>query len=122
MLDAQHDDIGLLSFVQIVDRYTNMLKGAAEKQHVGFDCDDYALLFKASVTLQSLLDGKNYACGILGVHQKRPFGSVYPAGNAKHMLNVIIRNGSVVIIEPQSLQTSNLYQYPNKKHVIELTF
>ena len=87
-----------------------------------FDCDDFARVFQSVVALQSLKDNMNYACGTLVVKHKHAFGGIPTRGNAIHMLNIVYLNGELVVIEPQTLKSVPLSEYPNKDYIIEITF
>ena len=87
-----------------------------------FDCDDFARVFQSVVALQSLKDNRNYACGTLVVKHKHAFGGIPTRGNAIHMLNIVYLNGVLMVVEPQTLKSIPLSEYPNKDYIIEITF
>lgn len=122
-LDYTHYSMDGKTLNSICKEFRRLLSRAGGKDSVdGFDCDDYANVFKAVVSLQGLKDGKNYACGVLGVVHKKPFGDIPTAGNSLHMLNLIILDGKPTVFEPQTLRGVTLAKYPNRTSIIEVTF
>lgn len=83
-----------------------------------FDCDDYAFTFKAMVSCYSLLLGANYECGVITVRQVVKFGGM-PAGGY-HALNLVLMDGVLVVIEPQTYLYAPLSEYPNRNNIIGL--
>ena len=86
------------------------------KANVLFDCDDYAFTFKAMVSCYGKMLGDNYLCGVLTVKQEKEFGGV-PAGGY-HALNVILIDGVLNVLEPQTYEYTPLAEYPNRGNII----
>jgi hypothetical protein len=82
-----------------------------------YDCDDYATTFKAAVSDRSLIDGKNYACGIIIVYQRNDFGGIKGSETETHALNLIVLSNVPFVIEPQSYHMVPLYDYINKHEI-----
>jgi len=85
-----------------------------------FDCDDYALTFKAAVSFHSLLRGANYICGIIIVKQEKDFGGVEGGDNVYHALNLVLVGDTYIVLEPQGYDVVPLSDYPNKTNIIEV--
>lgn len=117
--DSTHYSIDKATFKAIAATFLELLS-QSDLNHEVFDCDDFALVFKSVVSLQGLKDGKNYACGILGVKQTHAFAGV-PKGEL-HQLNIIILEGAAIVVEPQAMQGIHLTKYKNQNDIIELTF
>ena len=83
-----------------------------------FDCDDYAFTFKATASYYSLMMGRNYLCGVLIVKQAKAFGGVPAVGY--HALNVILLDGVLYVLEPQTYKLTPLSEYPNRDNIINL--
>ena len=83
-----------------------------------FDCDDYAFTFKSSVSYYGLMLGNNYLCGVLIVKQAKAFGGVPAVGY--HALNVILLDGVLYVLEPQTYKLTPLSEYPNRDNIISL--
>ena len=83
-----------------------------------FDCDDYAFTFKSSVSYYGLMMGNNYLCGVLIVKQAKAFGGVPAVGY--HALNVILLDGVLYVLEPQTYKLTPLSEYPNRDNIINL--
>ena len=122
-VDTEYSDISTDALKEIAKEFSRLLSRADKRGNPAvFDCDDFARVFKSVVALQGLKDGKNYACAVIGVKQIKAFGGVPREGNALHMLNLIILEGTPIVLEPQTLQTANLFKYPNNKQIIEVNF
>ena len=83
-----------------------------------FDCDDYAFTFKAMVSYHSLMMGKNFQCGVITVRQVRAFGGTSAGGY--HALNIILVDGELWVLEPQTYKVTPLYKYPNRGNIMGL--
>lgn len=84
-----------------------------------FDCDDYAFTFKAIVSCYGSMLGRNYECGVIIVEQEKAFGGI-PAGGY-HALNIIMVDGVMNVLEPQTYEFTPLSEYPNKHKIYNLT-
>ena len=85
-----------------------------------FDCDDYALTFKAAVSYYSLLRGANYICGIIIVKQEKDFGGVEGGDDVYHALNLLMMNDTYIVLEPQGYDVVALSDYPNRANIIKV--
>ena len=107
-----------LSYV-IADHFGMMRRYAKLKEENElFDCDDYAFTFKAMVSCYGMMFGKNYECGVLTVKQEKAFGGI-PAGGY-HALNVILIDGVLNVLEPQTYEFTPLSEYPNRDNIMDL--
>lgn len=91
----------------------------------GFDCDNFASLFKAQLQMENHLAGNSalgeVACGILVVQQKKSFGRVM-ANRQLHSLIVIRTENGWQVIEPQTMRVASLEKYPNRNTVESVYF
>lgn len=88
------------------------------KKNELFDCDDYAFTFKAMVSYHGRMFGRNFGCGVLTVKNEKAFAGV-PAGGY-HALNVILLEGVLYVLEPQTYEYTPLFAYPNRDNIIGL--
>lgn len=93
--------------------------GSSGKRRL-FDCDDYAITFKAVTALHSLFRGRNFACGILVVKQQYTFAWIKGGDDMYHALNLILVDGIPTVIEPQNYKQVPLSEYPNRSFIIDL--
>jgi hypothetical protein len=105
--DAIQDHFGMMR------RYS-----ALKDENKLFDCDDYAFTFKAIVSCYGSMLGSNYECGVITVKQEEAFGGI-PAGGY-HALNIILIDGVMNVLEPQTYEFTPLSEYPNRKHIYDL--
>ncbi len=92
----------------------------------GFDCDNFATLFKAQLQMENRLAGNSalgeVACGILVVQQKKSFGRVMANNRQLHSLIVIRTENGWQVIEPQTMRVANLDKYPNRNTIDSIYF
>jgi len=119
--DTEYDSMGLETLKEIkVDH-----KAMGRKYAPGFsfksrkfDCDDHAFTFKTIVSYYGLMMGKNFQCGVIMVKQVKAFGGV-PAGGL-HALNIILIDGELWVLEPQTYKVTPLVKYPNRSKITGL--
>lgn len=87
-----------------------------------FDCDDFARVFQSIFALQSLQYNRNYLCATIVVRNYYSFGGIPSRGNPIHMLNLIMLEGVLYVVEPQTMKSVPLSEYPNRNNIIEVTF
>jgi hypothetical protein len=56
------------------------------------------------------------------VKQTEAFGGVPSAGNAVHMLNIVLLNDELVVLEPQTLKSVPLVDYVNSNSIMDISF
>lgn len=99
-------------------KYQLIVKRLRMKSHKeGFDCDNFAELFKTQLQVENRLAGNSavgeVACGVLVVDQRRSFGRVM-AGRDKHSLILVRTENGWRVIEPQTMRMATLEKYPNR--------
>lgn len=91
----------------------------------GFDCDNFAKLFKSELEVENRLAGNSslgeVACGILIVNQQKSFGRVLASRDLHALILVRTENGWRVV-EPQSMRIADLDRYPNRTEIQSVYF
>lgn len=92
----------------------------------GFDCDNYARLFRDELNLQYRLqvttEGQEPACAVFTVRQKRTFGVVPGQSGYTHALVLVRTEKGWYVVEPQDGTISMLGKYPNRAHLRRVYF
>ena len=92
----------------------------------GYDCNDFALLFRAKLSLSNLLAGGarqgEVPCGRLVVWQQVGFGGVTGRPHAVHALVLIRTDLGWYVVEPQTGASTSFQKYPNLSGVIDVIF
>lgn len=118
--DASYTSVNERELSFIIADHFGMIRRYATLVEVNeqFDCDDYAFTFKSIVSCYGSLFGSNYECGVITVKQVKGFGGV-PAGGY-HALNIILLDGVLNVLEPQTYQFAPLSEYPNRDNILGL--
>jgi hypothetical protein len=92
----------------------------------GYDCDNFAMLFRAKLMLSNMLAGgarrAEVPCGRLTVAQRAAFGGVPGAAGALHALVVVRTDSGWFVVEPQTCTIVELRNYPNLGNITEVSF
>ena len=92
----------------------------------GFDCDNFAELFKTQLQVENRLAGNSslgeVACGILVVDQAKGFGRVPSNRGSLHALILVRTENGWRVVEPQSMRVASLDKYPNRDEIRSVYF
>tara|TARA_R110000772_G_scaffold49016_2_gene112062 strand:+ start:499 stop:987 length:489 start_codon:yes stop_codon:yes gene_type:complete len=118
--DTEYNSIDVKTLKEVRASHREMRRKYAPSFFKGrkFDCDDHAFTFKAMVSYHSLMQGKNFQCGVIMVKQVRAFGDVTAGG--RHALNIILVDGELKVLEPQTYKITPLSKYPNRSNITRL--
>jgi len=120
IFDTEYDSIDVKTLKEVRASHREMRRKYAPSFFKGrkFDCDDHAFTFKAMVSYHSLMLGKNFQCGVIIVKNVRSFGDMKAGG--RHALNIILVDGELRVLEPQTYKITPLAKYPNRGNIMSL--
>jgi len=119
--DYAYHSISNYELGNVIAEHARRIKrfGSSGKRRL-FDCDDYAITFKAVTALHSLFRGKNFACGVLVIKQQYTFAGLKGGDNVYHAINLVLVDGVPMVIEPQNYKKVPLSEYPNRAFIMDL--
>ena len=81
----------------------------------GYDCDNYAFLYKSLLGVSSYKNNniREVLIGIIYVKQENDFGGI-KAGQFNHAVNIVGTENGWMVFEPQTGKFDKLENYPNK--------
>lgn len=112
-------------------RYNNSIREFAKQflrwKREGFDCDNFALLFKAFADVASLNQSVDALYPItrqlpiakIYVNNKNPWAGV---SDGHHALNIILTDKGLFVLEPQNGIYILAKDYPNRMYVYDIDF
>jgi len=120
IFDNEYNSIDVKTLKEVRASHREMRRKYAPSFFKGrkFDCDDHAFTFKAMVSYHSLVLGKNFQCGVIMVKNVRAFGGIEAGG--RHALNIILVDGELRVLEPQTYKITPLSKYPNRGNITAL--
>tara|TARA_R110000772_G_scaffold25889_1_gene67197 strand:+ start:273 stop:758 length:486 start_codon:yes stop_codon:yes gene_type:complete len=115
--DQRYQSANRDKLVQIINDHEKLMRKYTKPTFLPqkFDCDDYAFTFKAIASWHSLMRNSNYLCGVITVKQEKAFAGI-PAGGY-HALNIMLIDGALLVIEPQTYGFIPLSEYPNRNRI-----